>query len=183
VTDRNTPRAAHARISEGISSMSNKPEILGALRGASGPMTSSEVAEAIGQPATAVGRELYALAREGEIEQVDIEGKAAFLAGTGATTKRGAGRKPRKDKPVATAKREPKAKVAKKRAYTRRPRVERADQEHPQPAAAAAAPTGAELVHLSRGTLRALLAFVFASERPLDARTRTAAIDAAREAA
>lgn len=158
--------------------MSNKPEILGALRSASGPMTSTEVAEAIGQPATAVGRELYALAREGEIEQVDVDGKAAFLAASGSGAKRRAAPKPA-PKPAP----ERKSAAAKKRAYTRRARPEPVEHEHPQPAPPAATPASAELVNLARGTLRALLAFVFASERPLDARTRTAVIDAAREAA
>jgi hypothetical protein len=143
-------------------------------------MTSSEVAETIGQPATAVGRELYALARDGEIEQVDVDGKAAFVAGSGTGKKRAAATKAKKA-PKAKAPRAPKAKVAKKRAYTRRPRAAHED-EHPQPIAAEP-PTGAKPVQLSRGTLRSLLAFVFASERPLDARTRTAVIDAAREAA
>lgn len=100
--------------------MSHKPEILGALRGASGPMTSTEVAEAIEQHPTAVGRELYALAREGEIEQVEVDGKPAFIAASGAAPKKRESTKSRTTKAPATRK----STVAKKRAYTRRPRAD-----------------------------------------------------------
>jgi hypothetical protein len=163
--------------------MSTNEEILAALSKAPGPMTSGEVAESLSEHPTGVGRRLYAMAAAGEVEQVDVDGKPAFVAAnTGSTPKPGAGPKPaRKKKDAPAEKPSRKAKVAKKRAAAKRPHRERT-QEHPQPVMAAE-PPGAVVVHLQRSTLRTLLAFVFASERPLDPNTRTAAADAAREAA
>jgi hypothetical protein len=182
--------------------MSTTSLIRGALKKGSGPLTETEIAESIDKDAKSVRSLLYAMVKSGEVERdTNDEGKPTFVSnpqfkparrrpGEEAATEappravraaKGAKRAAKAAKKAARAK---PIKARKQRAKPAPRKAARKLVRQPRPVATPAiAPVDTLTVSLQRDTLRSLLSFVLASERPLDARTRSAVIDAAREAA
>jgi hypothetical protein len=171
--------------------MATTEEIRDALKG--GPLKPSEIADQLGLTDQAERTALYGavnqlVAKERGVERLD-DGTVTLIPGWKPTRGSASTAKPARkaraapERPTKATRKARGAKHARKQA--RRPRTAAEDQPE-RPALDEAAVQTA--IHnractLPAATVRRLLAHIFGSERPLDAFTRQAVVEAAKEAA
>lgn len=177
--------------------MSNTDDVRAALKSATGALTAAEIGEIAGLPGGDTSKLLYAMVQTGEVEKQDGEGKSTYIRNPDFTSKRAAKAAPTAETPVVkpsrtNAKKAKPAKVRKaKRPTTRKVHVKVEKKARPKKLRVAApivnARAGqvdaAHTITLQLATVRGLIRHAMSSDKPLDAATRAAVIDATQEAA
>ncbi len=178
--------------------MSNTDDVRAALKSATGALTAAEIGELAGLNGGDTSKLLYAMVQTGEVEKQEGEGKATYIRNPNFTSKRATKAAAPADLPAVKPSRTNarKAKPAKVRKATRPPpakkaraKVEKAARPKKPRLAAPAEATPidqactAHTITLQLSTVRGLIRFAMSSDKPLDAATRAAVIDATQEAA
>ena len=178
--------------------MSSTNEVRKALKSASGPMTAAEIGDVAGITGEAASKLLWAMVKSNEVEKQDVTGGRSTYIRNPAYKVKSASRPSTADIDVdATAIKPSRAKSRKvkaaKPARSKRPQAKKIARKAPRkpaareavamPEAAPATVARPDNITPLQAAVRSLIRFAMASDRPLDAVTRGAVIDATRDAA